>query len=33
MEFSVKSGTGQHPQNLTDMERRVFDLIARRSLY
>ncbi len=22
--------TGQHPQNLTDMERRVFDLIARR---
>lgn len=22
--------TGQHPQNLTDMERRVFDLVARR---
>lgn len=22
--------TGVHPQNLTDMERRVFDLIARR---
>ena len=24
--------TGQHPQNLTDMERRVFDLIARRCI-